>query len=117
MAIIDVLPGVEVTIVCDGEPIKEHTDEDLEEEPRTVIRYVEAKSDQNFGVSIKVKQGTTFLGETLAFEIKVDGGFIVHPTVSKPNCLRRDYIAIREGQPLPNGKVRPFQFTSLETGT
>ena len=116
MAIINDLPGVEVTIVTGDTAYQEHIDEDTEE-PRTITRYIEVKSEQNFHVAIKVEKGTTFLGDALQFRIMVDGVVVVKALVKKSKCRRRDYHTTRNGQSLPGSQVRPFKFNSMETGT
>ncbi|KAG9550739.1 hypothetical protein KCU71_g14049, partial [Aureobasidium melanogenum] len=81
MAVLDGLPGVEVTVIVDGEDLHEYWDADMEDEEDTVTKYIEAVDGAHFAVKIKVTEDATFKGDTLAFKIKVDGSMIRQPLI------------------------------------
>ncbi|EME38589.1 hypothetical protein DOTSEDRAFT_29615 [Dothistroma septosporum NZE10] len=112
MAIIDNLPGVEVTVVAGGTALEEYIDKDTEEKPRTITRYVEAVSGQHFEVHINVAQGTKIKGDDLRFDIYMDGTRVDGPILSKSD--------IRQGSAHKISAERVFSgdkycFSTLET--
>lgn len=116
MAISDDLPGFEVTISVNGEALKEYTDSTLQEEERTVTRYIEAVSGREFSVSLKAKKGTHFQGTCLACSLSVDGHWIQTPLLHKSDCRKADLSETVEGSRPGAGMVRRFCFSAIETG-
>lgn len=116
MAIIEVLPGVEITITAGGAALKEYLDQDTTDNSKTITRYVEAETDQNFSVSIKVNPETRFKAGLLCFEVFIDGNAISSSLVRKKWCKSTAYNLKIDGVPLPRRKVRNFHFADLKTG-
>lgn len=114
MAINEALPGVEVDITVDDEPLHEHIEAGFKEESKTVTRYVQAKSDQKFAVRIKLAKGTRMKGHCLVFEIYVDGKLAHDPLVDWYNVRDRSHTRIVRGHYLSPSIVQPFRFESLE---
>lgn len=112
MAINEALPGAEVTITVAGQPLQEYTEADVDEEPKTVTRYVEATSGHVFEVAIKLVANTIFKGECLSFIVRVDG-----KTVSVPLITPRRRSENVRGVLVPNGLIRLLRFEALESGT
>ena len=116
MAITDVVPGVEVAITVRGNDLKEYRDNELDEEVSTTTRYVEAASGQTFEVRLKVKPNFRFLGDTLAFEILVDGNWMETPLIDKQQCGGLGYQRIIRGVTTSARTLRRFQFATLDPG-
>ena len=117
MAINDALPGVEVTIEADCVALKEYKDNDDDEaNDATLTRYIEAQSGQEFLVKCKVGRGCVRRGDAIAFDIFADGKMV--------DCLMIPALEVQTqpctmetlGLDLPNGMLRKFCFSSLETG-
>jgi hypothetical protein len=113
MAVIDVLPHVEVTVVVDGQPLTEHIDTDLQEEDRTVTRYTEALSGKVFEVHVNVGGTCKLYGDALQCDIFVDG--LKADTVLLQNRWPSHHY-ISSGKRLGRDKVKEYCFASLETG-
>ncbi|CAK1363012.1 hypothetical protein CB0940_04852 [Cercospora beticola] len=114
MAINDAVPGVEIAITVDGKSLQEYTEAGFEEEPKTVTRYVEAKSNQNFAISIKTTKGTHMKGDCLCFEVYVDGQRVIQPIVTSKSVRYRSLTRVVEGHMPSATTVRSFRFDSLE---
>jgi hypothetical protein len=116
MAVTEALPGVEVTIEINGQALPELTDTDLEVEPKTMTRYVEAQSDTEFAVRIKVNPNTIFKSDCLRARISVDGTWADSPIFLKEDLGNSYFNRLKQGMSLPGGNMRPFRFSALETG-
>lgn len=71
MAILKRLPGVEVTITVDNEPLQEYEPKKETDPYDSVTRYVQTQPDQNFEIKIVTNQGST-RGAGLKYEITID---------------------------------------------
>ncbi|KFZ08013.1 hypothetical protein V502_09600 [Pseudogymnoascus sp. VKM F-4520 (FW-2644)] len=80
MAVIDTLPGVDISISINGQSVKEY--EDAGEEaggplgPKTVVKYIEAISDTEFAIKASVLPAFRVHRQSiydLAFQVDVDG--------------------------------------------
>ena len=116
MAVLDTLPGVEVNIVVNKKPLKEYQDSDVEEEHRTVTRYVEAVSNQVFEIHMTIEKGFKFRGNCLTFKIYVDGNRVQYNAVDKENCARAGYNLVSDTVNLENGKLGKYNFSAIELG-
>jgi len=116
MAIITQLPGVEVAITVNGTQLQEHRDNEADEEPRTVTYYIEAESNQIFAVRIKVPRGYKMKGDSMSFEVCIDGKRRDWPLIEAKTVLWSDKIRTVEGCDLADGKIAKFRFNGLETG-
>lgn len=76
MAVIDKLPGIEVTVICDGRALQEYDCEEHELQPtsskKTVTKYIESQSDKEF--KIRVHMGRV-LSPNIQYEVHVDGKY------------------------------------------
>lgn len=117
MAVSDEIPGLEVTITVNGKPLKEYEDTTLREEERTVTRYIEAVSGQEFKVCFKVRNGAHFAGNLLACKISMDGNFVVTPILRKVSSRHGDHVRTIDGQEQAEGMMKKFFFSAIETGT
>ena len=116
MAIINDLPGVEVTVTVHDYDLQEYHDGDVEDEERTVTKYIQAQEGQLFEVRIKVPKGFTFEGDCLAFTIFVDGNWVVEPLVDAELCALCDSLDRIKGVEEPNNYIRRFCFRAIELG-
>jgi hypothetical protein len=112
MAVIDILPGVKVEVTVKGGALKEYEDPDIEEEERTVTRYIEAVSGQVFEISAIVLPNFKFKGNRISFQYFVDSTRIENISIKKNE---RDRNAISEGCDPGDGQIRKYRFATLET--
>ncbi|KAK3706739.1 hypothetical protein LTR37_012584 [Vermiconidia calcicola] len=110
MAIIDDLPGVRVEIMVDGNVLKEYEDHDLEEDERTITRYVEAVSGQVFAVAVTLPPDCQFKGDFIVFRIHTDGKR-VDAWCCHESSTRSRYV-------MSDGRMKPDEDTKVkELGT
>ncbi|KAF2210148.1 hypothetical protein CERZMDRAFT_86456 [Cercospora zeae-maydis SCOH1-5] len=117
MAINDALPGIEIVITVDGEPLEEYIESASKQEPNTITRYVEAKSDQIFAIRITVAKGTPMKGDCLVFAIYVDGKLSDGSYVGSEEVLSQSTTVIVAGRCLSSTTLQRFIFSSLELAT
>ncbi|TIA62545.1 hypothetical protein D6C77_02681 [Aureobasidium pullulans] len=117
MAILDSLPGVEITVVVDGEDLHEYQDTDMEDEENTVTKYVEAVTDANFAIKIKGSQELQYKGDCLSLDVLVDGLRIQRPLIGREATRNGGYTRLVEGLKVNAGYMRRLRFNTLETGT
>ncbi|THY04794.1 hypothetical protein D6D02_07885 [Aureobasidium pullulans] len=117
MAILDSLPGVEITVVVDGEDLHEYQDTDMEDEENTVTKYVEAITDANFAIKIKGSQELEYKGDCLSLDVLVDGLRIQRPLIGREATRNGGYTRLVEGLKVNAGYMRRLRFNTLETGT
>jgi hypothetical protein len=136
MAILDLVPGIEVSVCVDGHPLKEYNDdEEVEAQPReafqhqatrTVSKYVESTTDKEFEIRYSVTRAFKMDCPTLSFRIFVDGA-------RARSCLfevreykelaksKRPYTerTIKGIESSLNGRVvvKPFKFSEIKTST
>lgn len=140
MAILDSIPGLDVSVCVDGAPLQEYDDDEelVSEKPgaigeyqkaRTVLKYVEAVSNAEFTVHITL--GTSFNMDcpTLSNPISVDGKFAIEPCVRKQsyassihgNRVMTPVVRIVDGVHVaaPGKKdqqfIKPFKFSHIDT--
>ena len=130
MAILEDVPGIEVTVCVDGKPLTEYPTENEEvidedqdviehREAVTVTNYIESTTDKVFVIKLKVSHPFRMESPNLSFEIYVDGQEIDFP------LLRREQVKqgriwrhkvegpsyTRRGQTF----VRPMKFAAINT--
>ena len=113
MAINDIMPGVKVEVFVNGQALTEHTDKDLDNDERTITRYIEAISGEEFEIRVELDEEFKFKGNCLSWDVFADGQLLTEHTVraaSKKRCGISD--SINDG----DGTKRAFRFASLETG-
>ncbi|THX82003.1 hypothetical protein D6D04_03752 [Aureobasidium pullulans] len=117
MAILDSLPGIEITVVVDGEDLHEYQDTDMEDEENTVTKYVEAVTDANFAIKIKGSRELEYKGEYLSLKVLVDGLCIEKPLIGRERTRKGSYTRLVEGLNVRAGYMRKLRFNTLETVT
>ena len=114
MAICNGLPGVQVTVTVSGHDLQEYrNEEENEDDGRTTTRYIEAKSGQTFEVSYSVDRHFNFVGDTVAFYEHVDGHLMSAPLLFISDA---PYSGSSLGRKEKDGRLRRYQFASLEVG-
>lgn len=116
MAVLDSLPGVEVTVVVDGKDLHEYRDADMEDDENTVTKYIEAVDDANFAINIKATKDARFEGTCLAFKVLVDELVVRRPLIDSAHVRRRNYVRIVDGVQTKAEHSRKLKFNALETG-
>lgn len=116
MAVLDALPGIEVEILVDGEPLKEYADEGLEDDPKSVKCYIEAVTGKGFQVQLKVSKGTQITRQAMNFHTYVDGNFANGKTILARKFQDRDYAISSKGRPVGLNQVQDYCFSELEMG-
>jgi hypothetical protein len=109
-------PGISAQVYVDGKPLKEYTDDTIEDEEGTVTRYIEAVSDKNFEICLEVKKGTKITRSAVSFRVEVDGMRIKKPIMSIADFKNEDGRRVVEGRIDENDQVQTMSFTTLETG-
>lgn len=118
MAVIDVLPGVNVCIEIDEQALKEYEDTDEEDPSETVTRYVEAQSKKVFKIKCAVERDAKcFQGTDLAFYVTADGTYAAGALIPKSECQGAPYVRYIEGLRRSEHTVQPFVFSELEICT
>jgi len=80
MAIIDEVPGLEVQIVVNGQPLQEHQDRDAKVSARTAERYVEAQSNAEYEIHYTFKD--PFPGDRpVSMIVTIDGQDVDEPII------------------------------------
>ncbi|KAK3722677.1 hypothetical protein LTR37_002248 [Vermiconidia calcicola] len=114
MAISEDLPGVEVEVTVGGKGLREHEDRDLEEEPRSTIRYIEAISGLTFAISTKLLPHFEFKGDCIMFSISVDGVWTASPVILRTHG-KKDRSPVTEGKWIASDRIAKYRFATLET--
>ena len=114
---------LEVELLVGGEPAKEYTDDDFEQEPiqRAMSKYVEAVEDVNFAFRCTIHRSYKFTKNVdyLAFEYLVDGVKVTASAAAKRDHKkgqglirhRNGYISKHEGLL----REEKFRFGKIET--
>lgn len=127
MAVVDAVPGVEVSIWINGQPVTEY--EDVGEEvdgpmaPKTVVKYIEAISDTEFGVNVSVLPIFKEHKQTkddLLIKAKVDGRWDAGRFMKFGKSNTRPWKVLLEGvtgaDVLGKGTMSPFKFAAINIG-
>jgi hypothetical protein len=80
MAIIDEVPGLEVQIVVNGQPLQEHQDRDAKVSANAVERYDEAHSNTEYEIHYSFKE--PFPGDCIvSMIVTIDGKDVDQPMI------------------------------------
>ncbi|KAK4496756.1 hypothetical protein PRZ48_012739 [Zasmidium cellare] len=115
MAILKSLPGVEVTVEVDGEPLDEYEDKTSTDDFDTVTRYIEAPNDRDFEIIIVTSAGAT-RGAGLEYQIIVDGNVSEELVTTHDQCFNRDpHTWVSVGWPISSSSYRTYKFNRFST--
>ena len=135
MAIIDLVPGIEVSVCVDDHPLEEYNDdEEVEAQPggaiqhqatRTVSKYVESATDKEFEIRYNVTSAFNMDCPTVMFKFFVDGTHIASRILPahKYKMLAASKLSfsktIRGIDLNINGTlvVKPFKFSEIKTSS
>ncbi|KAG9517387.1 hypothetical protein KCV07_g6167, partial [Aureobasidium melanogenum] len=117
MAVLDGLPGIEVTVVVDGKDLHEYQDAGMEDDEDTVTKYIEAVDNANFAIKIKVTKDAEFKGNRLSFKVLVDGSLISRPLVGPLRRRTPTGVRMVNGIQVGDRHIRKLKFDALESVT
>lgn len=119
MAVLDTLPGLEVTITVDGADLKEYEETGAELEPKVVTRYIEAISDANFVITYRLAPELLFTGDCIKLDTYVDGVWVYAPLVDS-SSVGAESVVRKCGGPIISTEqgfiTRRLKFSLLEIG-
>ncbi|KAG9653192.1 hypothetical protein KCU95_g13375, partial [Aureobasidium melanogenum] len=115
MAVLNGLPGVEVTVVVDGEDLREYQDPNMEDGEDAITKHIAVVDGANFAMKIKVTEDALFEGNTLAFNVKVDGSEVSEPIIEPTDVEEHSYVQLVEGVDVGPQRIRRLRFSALET--
>ncbi|KXT00142.1 hypothetical protein AC578_3286 [Pseudocercospora eumusae] len=115
MAITKALPGVVVSVLVNGAALQEYADSEVEDDARTVTRYVEATSGQTFAISCETPSNFEFAGNCISYNIHMDGKRVDSHLVLAKNVHPNGSLGVRKGITLDKDTMRKFCFAKLRT--
>jgi hypothetical protein len=142
MAIQDDIPGLEVVVCIDGKPLEEYDNNEEEQAKpglpsevfqyqaaRTVTKYIESVSDQEFIIQINLAPPFKMDYACLKADIHIDGKWVSSPLIQKSKNLdffSGDCVATKYQRRVKGMKVeapghegrallKSFKFAKIET--
>ena len=123
MAVIDPLPGLEVAVCVDQQPLHEYADNEFHASAQLnmVSTYIESETMKEFSIKLVVKQPYTLDCPTLGFQIFVDGVKVREPVLTQTTfeSCERNWETFWDGVKYPtegqNCILRPFRFSKIDT--
>lgn len=134
MAILNKLPGLEVTINVNGVPLQEYEEDssDLYEaspglsgewqDARTVSRYIEAATDTEFSIVVAGEPEFERSSPSLLCDLYIDGKWVWGPIFTEPSLrkptFRNETKGIYVSMPTGSGDhslLKKFKFAKIET--
>ena len=129
MAILDCLPGIEVTVWANGETLEEYDAENdivihenavaaSHQQARTVTKYIESTTGQVFSVKINVKAPYKLDCPRLSFTFRVDGQCVDKPLMGEKHYAGRSWSNLIEGpveMVRSRGKVTVMKFAEIHS--
>jgi len=112
MAVAETAPGLDITILVDGNPLEEHRNEEDLEEEGTITRWIEATDGKNFAIRIDTESEYGYEADCLECKIDVDGNWAACPLLSKD-----DPTQTSTGREVAGERVAKYRFSNLESGT
>lgn len=117
MVVLNCLPGVEATILVNGEPLHEYEHAELRDpdDATTVSRYVEAQLGQTFSVKVICQDGST-RGAGFGYRILVDGSQAEATILPSEYCKDQPDTWISQGWAMrEDGKLKYAPYTFGES--
>jgi len=134
MAILNKLPGLEVTININGVPLQEYkqdSDDLYEASPglsgewqdaRTVCKYIEAATDTEFSIVVTGEPEFERSSPSLICALYIDGKWVWEPIFTEPTLRRPKFRSETKGifVDMPTGRgdqslLKKFKFAKIET--
>ncbi|KAL5425427.1 hypothetical protein PMIN04_002607 [Paraphaeosphaeria minitans] len=116
MAVIQGLPGVQVEVVVDGNPLKEYDDPDSPGAPDAATTYIEAKSGKNFEINAILDKHLP-TGHDVSARVSVDGLRVRRRYIAR-HKIESSFILTTKGAMDRIGrfsKLSLFRFSDVET--
>ncbi|KFY34976.1 hypothetical protein V494_06311 [Pseudogymnoascus sp. VKM F-4513 (FW-928)] len=125
MAVIDAVPGLEVSVCINGQPVNEYEDSGEEIDgplaSKTVVKYIEATSDAEFTINVTIDpafdahRGTR---DDLLVDAKIDGKWVAgRYRDCTANNERTNWTTVLDGirdYEADRQTIRAFKFTTVE---
>ncbi|KAI5199064.1 hypothetical protein E4T39_06406 [Aureobasidium subglaciale] len=111
MAILDTLPGLEVSVVVNDQDLHEHQDAYARDVEDTVTKYIEVVSDAYFAIKITTAKNLRMAGNTLSFHITIDGVWVYGIELSRRDRNRSGPYTINCA--ITGNSVRKLKFSKL----
>jgi hypothetical protein len=114
-------PGVHIEILVNGQPLPEYDDIDaVPSAPNTVTKYIEAQSDTEFAIRLKVTEDFLYPAGDVCMEITIDGepsnGAVIRAaTIFEPTGRTVHGRSVLIGG--ITDAIQKFRFNELQTGT
>jgi len=129
MAILDILPGIEVVVCVDDKPLAEiATDNDdiqhensvviRHQQGRTITKYIESTTGKKFTIYIKASDPYALQDTDLIFDVEVDGNFVKAPLLLRGDYETKFWEDEVDGPVIFVGEepiVRPMKFAAIKT--
>ena len=116
MAIIESIPGIEVAIIVESNDLQEYADPDIEEEPNTITRYIEARHKAEFQIRYHIGQGFKMKGNCISLSVKIDGQRVSHPVIKEKKVQHAACNGMVKGIRVSKSELKCFSFSIIETG-
>lgn len=112
--------GLTVTVKINGTDATEYADDDQgDNNPNTVVKYIEAISGQPFAVHVKGSEPNSMQWDAYSCCINIDGERAVGFYLSRDQILARRH-SYRDGSPvvfMGQKQVRPWLFAAINEGS
>jgi hypothetical protein len=133
VAVLDLLPGVEVKVTVDNVPLREYKDNEADSQAeggvvgrhraaRTVSKYIESVTDKEFCVNLSIKAPYHFDSPSLTFKVSVDGVKVrsmFAPKLSRQVLAKSPWELVVDGVPMKDSQglpiVKRFRFSKINT--
>ena len=125
MAILQMLPGVEVAVCVDGEALVEYDNGDFEAQlgSTTVSSYVESETGKEFSIKLIVQDPFDLFYPTLSFQIFVDGVKVREPLLRRTMYEKGTHywesswsgVKLVTGDKERSCIEHPFKFSKIDT--
>jgi hypothetical protein len=123
MAVIDPMPGLEVAVCVDQQPLHEYANDEFHARAQLnmVSTYIESETMKEFSIKLVVKEPYTLDCPTLGFQIFVDGVKVREPLLTGKKFERcsRNWETFWGGIKYPtegqNCVLRLFRFSKIDT--
>lgn len=108
--------GIEMTVQVDGRNLQEYNDDDEVPQENVVSRYVQAISEAEFAINIKVPSDYRFTSTSLNFRAYAEGKFIRARTCKRNETAFKSSITGRLYQGEAGWKAQPLVFAEITPG-
>jgi hypothetical protein len=114
MAIIEGEDGIEVQILCDGQPLHEYEDADLGKIPGTTTKFIVAETGRAFVIRCIGKAGFRFRGNAIICYAFIDGKQVSGKFIKVDDCKLENCVRDVTGARTSPTTAVEFLFSDLE---